>query len=104
MNTRERANAARAATREVRGFLQCNALDVEARVGFSRVESPTYPSGRFMTRTVIYADTSDVREQVIAAMRQRPGGLLRVIEVHRLDRDDARARYCAIAVVRSVPG
>lgn len=93
------------ATHETRAFLRGTGLSEHARVGGSRTDRETRRGEHgWITettiRTVVEIKTPDRREDVIAAIQE--SALLPDIQaIHRLDQDDSRARYCAIAIVRS---
>jgi hypothetical protein len=89
------------ATRETREFLRGNGFLGPCRVMGSRTDREAWRDEngwhrRVDIRTVVNVDTPERREAVIAAAREQ---LSDVLHVHRLDRDDKVARYCAIAIV-----
>jgi putative heme degradation protein len=86
------------ATLETRAFLKANGFAGLARVGGSRTDLPQFRGDAKTIRTVVHVEP-DAREDVIQRAWTKLGD---VEHVHRLDRDDKVARYCAIAIVRRV--
>ena len=86
------------ATRQAHRFIKANDFEGQVRVGFSRTDEPHI-------RTVFYTVGPVVRERFITALARAGAELPGIREIHRLDRSDTVAHYCAVAVVRhSTPG
>ena len=92
------------ATKETREFLRRNDLLGPAYVGGSRTDRDSWfdEAGRHFEvtiRTIAHMRDPWRREDVITAAREQLSDLR---GIHRLDRDDDRASYCDIAIVRGV--
>ena len=86
------------ATRDVKQALHEAGLSAVTGRVFSRAWDDHYGHPATTIRTVVYMVDPTRREDVIAALQASFDDITRVF---RFDRDDSRATYCAVGILRS---